>query len=60
MGQKIRVRLYRPDPAGRRELEGVLTAREEDAVTLETEAGPAVVALSAVSKAQLCDDEDLF
>ena len=60
MGQKIRVRLYRPDPAGRRELEGTLTAHEGDAVTLETAGGPAVVALSAISKAQLCDDEDLF
>ena len=60
IGQKIRVRLYRPDAAGRRELEGVLTAHEGDTVTLETEAGPAAVALSAVSKAQLCDDEDLF
>ena len=60
MGQKIRVRLYRPDPAGRRELEGALTAPEGDAVTLETAGGPAVVALSAISKAQLCDDEDLF
>ena len=60
MGQKIRVRLYRPDPAGRRELEGALTAHEGDAVTLETAGGPAVVALSAISKAQLCDDEDLF
>ena len=59
MGQKIRVRLYRPDPAGRRELEGALTAHEGDAVTLETAGGPAVVALSAISKAQLCDDEDL-
>ena len=60
MGQKIRVRLYRPGPDGRRELEGVLAAREGDAVTLETAAGPAQLALSAISKAQLCDDEDLF
>ena len=59
-GERTRVGRSRPDPAGRRELEGTLTAHEGDAVTLETAGGPAVVALSAISKAQLCDDEDLF
>ena len=60
MGQKIRVRLYRPDPAGRRELAGELVSHEGDSITLETEAGPAQLALSAISTARLCDDEDLF
>lgn len=60
MGQKIRLRLYRPDASGRRELAGILTVREEDTITLETEAGPAQVALSAITMARLCDDEDLF
>lgn len=60
MGQKIRLRLYRPDASGRRDLAGILTAREEDTITLETEAGPAQVALSAITMARLCDDEDLF
>ena len=60
MHQKIRVRLYRPDPAGRRELSGILTARDGDIITFETDAGPAQLALSAISMARLCDDEDLF
>lgn len=60
VGQKIRLRLYRPDASGRRDLAGILTAREEDTITIETEAGPAQVALSAITMARLCDDEDLF
>ena len=59
-GQKVRLRLYRPDEAGRREVTGILTGREGDAVALDTDAGAVRVALAAVSKAQLCDDEDLF
>ena len=59
-GQKVRLRLYRPDEAGRREVTGILAGREGDAVALDTDAGAVRVALAAVSKAQLCDDEDLF
>ena len=59
-GQKIRVRLYRADPAGRREFSGVLTGREDGAVTVQTEAGPAVFEMQAASVVRLCDDEDLF
>ena len=59
-GQTVRLRLYRPDAAGRRQLEGVLTGRQGGAVTLDTAEGPVTVELTAVSKAQLCDDEDLF
>ena len=58
-GQKVRLRLYRPDEAGRREVTGILAGREGDAVALDTDAGAVRVALAAVSKAQLCDDEDL-
>lgn len=60
LGQKVRLRLYRPDEAGRREVTGILAGREGDAVALDTDAGAVRVALAAVSKAQLCDDEDLF
>ena len=60
LGQKVRLRLYRPGPDGRRELEGVLAAHEAGRIALETEAGVVELDLSAVSKAQLCDDEDLF
>ena len=59
-GQKVRLRLYRPNEAGRREVTGILAGREGDAVALDTDAGAVRVALAAVSKAQLCDDEDLF
>ena len=59
-GQKVRLRLYRPDEAGGREVTGILAGREGDAVALDTDAGAVRVALAAVSKAQLCDDEDLF
>ena len=61
LGQKVRLRLYRPDAAGRRDLAGILTAHEGDAVTLALEdGGEARVALAAVSTARLADDEDLF
>ena len=60
LGQKVRLRLYRPGPDGRRELEGALAAHEAGRIALETEAGVVELDLSAVSKAQLCDDEDLF
>ena len=60
-GQKVRLRLYRPDEAGRRDLAGILTAHEGDAVALALEdGGEARVALAAVSTARLADDEDLF
>ena len=61
LGQKVRLRLYRPHEAGRRDLAGILTAHEGDAVTLALEdGGEARVALAAVSTARLADDEDLF
>ncbi len=60
LGQKIRLRLFRPDAAGRRELAGVLASREEEKITLNTAEGPVETELRAVSMARLCDDEDLF
>lgn len=59
-GQKVAARLIRPDEAGRRELEGILTGCADGVVTLETSEGPVQFARTAASFVKLCDDEDLF
>lgn len=59
-GQKVAVRLIRPDEAGRRELEGVLAGRQEGRIALDTPQGPVTFEESAASFVKLCDDEDLF
>ena len=59
-GEKIGVKLIRPNADGVRELSGILTGREGSTVTLETENGPVTFEVNAVSGVQLCDDEDLF
>ncbi|MBQ8648421.1 MAG: ribosome maturation factor RimP [Oscillospiraceae bacterium] len=59
-GQKVAVHFIRPDAAGRRDLEGILTGREGSAVTIETAEGPATFEVAAASYVKLCDDEDLF
>ncbi len=60
LGRKIRLKLFRPDEAGRREYTGVLTAREGGGITLDTGDGTVALPLAGVSAARLCDDEDLF
>ena len=59
-GEKVAVHFIRPDEAGRRDLEGILTGREGSAVTLDTAEGPVTFEVSAASYVKLCDDEDLF
>ncbi len=59
-GEKLAVKLFRPDEAGNREFTGVLTGRDGDTVTVETENGPISFAVKAASTVRLCDDEDLF
>ena len=59
-GQKVAVRLIRPDAAGCREYEGILQGRDGSMVTLETAAGPVQFAANAASSVRLRDDEDLF
>lgn len=59
-GQKIGVRLYRPDASGVREFSGILEGRDGTSVTVRTEAGPVAFEVGAASVVRLCDDEDLF
>ncbi len=60
LGQKIAVKLIRPDESGRREFSGVLKSREGAVVTVETAAGDMNFPASAAAAVRLCDDEDLF
>ena len=59
-GQKIRVKLIRPNADGVREFSGILTGREGSTVTVETGSGTAAFEVNAASGVNLCDDEDLF
>ena len=59
-GEKIGVKLIRPNADGVRELSGILTGREGTTVTLDTDNGPVAFEVNAASSVQLCDDEDLF
>ena len=59
-GQKIAVRLIRPNAEGVREFAGNLTGREGNTVTVETGTGSVSFEVNAASSVRLCDDEDLF
>ena len=59
-GQKVRVKLIRPNADGVREFAGILKGREGSTVTVETENGPVSFEVSAASSVHLCDDEHLF
>ena len=59
-GQKIGVKLFRPNENGVKEFSGILLGREGNTVTLETENGNVTFEVSAASSVRLCDDEDLF
>lgn len=60
MGQKVAVRLIRPDEEGQRDYEGQLAAFENGAFTLQIENDKKTFLLTAASFVKLCDDEDLF
>ena len=60
LGQRIRVKLFRPNEQKIREFSGVLESRQNLMVTVRTENGPVEYALGAASVVRLCDDEDLF
>ena len=60
LGQRIRVKLFRPNEQKIREFSGVLESRQDLMVTVRTENGPVEYALGAASVVRLCDDEDLF
>jgi ribosome maturation factor RimP len=59
-GQKISVKLFRPNEAGVREFAGILEGRAGNTVTVNTENGPVRFELAAASTVRLADDEDLF
>lgn len=60
LGEKVAVRLIRPDENGSRDYEGELKAFENGNVTVMTPEGDVTVPLAAASYVKLCDDEDLF
>ena len=59
-GEKVAVKLIRPNAEGVREFAGILTGREGSTVTVETETGSVSFEVNAASSVRLCDDEDLF
>lgn len=59
-GQKISVKLIRPNASGVREFLGILKCREGNTVTVSTAAGDVNFEVNAASTVRLCDDEDLF
>ena len=59
-GQKISVKLFRPNENGAKEFSGILTGRDGNTVTVETDNGTVNFEVSAASGVRLCDDEDLF
>lgn len=59
-GQKVAVKLIRPDAAGCREYTGILEGIEGSTVTLRTEAAAVQFETAAAATVRLCDDEDLF
>ena len=59
-GQKVRVKLIRPNADGVREFSGILTGREGSTVTVNTDAGAVTFEVNAASSVNLCDDKDLF
>ncbi len=60
LGEKVAVRLIRPDENGSRDYEGELKAFENGNVTVKTPEGDVTVPLATASYVKLCDDEDLF
>jgi ribosome maturation factor RimP len=59
-GQKVAVKLIRPDESGRREYAGLLKSRADNVVTVTTPEGDVSFAVNAASSVRLADDEDLF
>ena len=59
-GQKIRVKLIRPNADGVREFAGILTGREGSTITVDTDAGAVTFEVNAAASVNLCDDENLF
>lgn len=60
LGQVVELGLYKADEAGRKTLKGTLASFEDGTLVLETEEGPVSLTRKAVSRAKLCDDDDLF
>lgn len=60
LGEKVAVRLIRPDESGCRDYEGTLTGFENGNVSVQTADKTITVPLASASYVKLCDDEDLF
>ena len=54
------MKLFRANEYGTKEFSGILTGREGNTITVETENGTVNFEASAASTVRLCDDEDLF
>ncbi|MDL2253249.1 ribosome maturation factor RimP [Ruminococcaceae bacterium OttesenSCG-928-I18] len=59
-GCKVRVKFYRADADGRKELVGELVGKTQDTLLLRTEEGREEIPVKEISLVKLCDDEDLF
>lgn len=60
VGQKISVKLIRPNEAGVREFEGTLLGREGSLVAVRTLGGEVQFDAASAATVRLCDDENLF
>ena len=60
VGEKVSVRLIRPNAGGLREFAGILKGREGGTVTVETPAGEVRFEANTAGSVRLCDDEGLF
>ena len=59
-GEKIEVRLYRPDENGNKEYAVLLKSTDDTGIVLETETNTVSIEYKDISSAKLCDDENLF
>ncbi len=57
IGMPVGAKLYAPDDAGRRALNGVLKQYGDGSLTIETADGEAVTELKKIAKLWVCDDE---
>lgn len=60
LGKEVRLRLYRPGDDGQKEMRGMLSSYDADAVALETDQAVRTVARKDINDIKADDDRDLF
>lgn len=58
IGEKIKVKLFKPDENGRRELEGTLLSFDDGAAEIKTADETVIIKLSQAAYFKTCDDYD--